>query len=74
MLVQFTSSMSMTKYSIAIQISQHFIHPFTLVPMGFLLFQVLGWLLVPFTLAPQPRALLDSHTLVATSSPCCSHK
>ena len=36
----FKSTMSITKYSSLIQISQHFIHPFSLIPVGL----IIGWL------------------------------
>ena len=44
MLLQFTSAMSITKYSPAIQISWHFYPPFTLIPMGHIAFPSFGWL------------------------------
>ena len=40
--IQFTSAMSITKYSSVIQISWHFYPPFTLIPVGRNLFQVIG--------------------------------
>ena len=42
--LQFTSTMFITKYSSLIQISQHFIHPFSLIPVGLIAFPSLGWL------------------------------
>jgi hypothetical protein len=36
--LQFTSVMSITKYSSAIQISWHFYPPFTLIPVGHIAF------------------------------------
>jgi len=42
--LQFTSTMFITKYSSLIQISQHFIHPFTLILVGLDAFPSLRWL------------------------------
>ena len=42
--IQFTSAMSITKYSSIIQINLHFYPPFTLIPMGHIAFPSFGWL------------------------------